>query len=111
MSSPEGSVRQRKKTPTDSTPKKSAATLAKEEDSSSFSLVDAARLLTFALLISSALSYFVTRKSFVWGLERPNFTRIDVLKSWLVLLPPFFPILFPIKLPININVYVYIYIY
>jgi len=84
-------VRQRKKAEPPSTPSKSpksATTLAKEEDTSSFSILDIFRVLTFVILVSSALSYFVTRESFVWGLERPDFTRLDVLKSWLVTTPP-----------------------
>jgi hypothetical protein len=84
-------VRQRKKAEPPSTPSKSpksASTLAKEEDTSSFSILDIFRVLTFVILVSSALSYFVTRESFVWGLERPDFTRLDVLKSWLVTIPP-----------------------
>ena len=84
-------VRQRKKAEPPSTPSKSpksASTLAKEEDTSSFSILDIFRVLTFVILVSSALSYFVTRKSFVWGVERPDFTRLDVLKSWLVTIPP-----------------------
>jgi hypothetical protein len=83
-------VRQRKpvpSTPAKVEPKKSAAALAKDEDSSSFSLLDIFRVLTFVLIVSSALSYFVTRKSLVWGLERPNWTRVDVIKSWIVCLP------------------------
>jgi hypothetical protein len=80
-------VRQRKpvpSTPATAEPKKSAAALAKDEDSSSFSLLDIFRVLTFVLIVSSALSYFVTRKSLVWGLERPNWTRVDVIKTWIV---------------------------
>jgi len=83
-------VRQRKpvpSTPAKAEPKKSAAALAKDEDSSSFSLLDIFRVLTFVLIVSSALSYFVTRKSLVWGLERPNWTRVDVINSWIVRLP------------------------
>ncbi|KAN0106782.1 cytochrome b5 [Hyaloscypha variabilis] len=82
MSTPE--VRQRKKASEPSpSPPKSASTLLKEEDTSRFSLLDAFRLLTFVVLVSSALSYFVTRNSVVWNLSLPNFTRLSVLKSWL----------------------------
>jgi len=60
--------------------------LAKQEDDA-FSWVDVLRGITFLLLFSSLISYFVTKESFTWNLERPNFTRVDVIKSWIVLLP------------------------
>jgi hypothetical protein len=91
-------VRQRKKAEPPSTPPKppkSASALAKDEDSSSFSILDIFRVLTFVVLVSSALSYFITRKSFVWGLDRPDFTRLDVIKSWIVSSPPSLSFLHP----------------
>lgn len=62
--------------------------LAKKEDNS-FSWVDIFRGVTFLVLLSSLVSYFITRESFVWNIERPNFTRVDVIKSWIVLHPSF----------------------
>jgi hypothetical protein len=80
-------LRQRKKADAPPTPAKSPAALAKEEDSSSL-LLDVFRALTFLIICSCALSYFVTRNSVVWGLQRPNWTRVDVVRSWIVF-PPF----------------------
>ncbi|KAH8599518.1 hypothetical protein B0O99DRAFT_649297 [Bisporella sp. PMI_857] len=56
--------------------------LAKAEDSS-FSLLDVARLIVFIILSSSLVSYFVTRESFTWNLDRPKWTRPDVIKTWI----------------------------
>lgn len=64
--------------------KRSASELAKAEDRSPFSFLELARSIVFLLLASSALSYFVTRESFFWNVQRPNFTRLDVVKSWMV---------------------------
>lgn len=72
--------------------KPSPAARAKAEDSA-FSLLDLARGLVFLLLVSGAISYFVTRESFVWGVGRPNFTRWDVVKTWIVS-PPSAPPIF-----------------
>ncbi|RFU31931.1 hypothetical protein B7463_g4399, partial [Scytalidium lignicola] len=62
-----------------------APTLAarvKAEDSA-ISVLDIFRSIFFLILVSSAFSWLVTRESLIWGLQRPNFTRLDVLKSWL----------------------------
>lgn len=72
-------VRQRKPI-ADSKP--TPAERAKAEDSA-ISLLDVARTIIFVILASSAVSYFVTRESFVWGIERPNWTRPEVIQSWL----------------------------
>jgi len=82
-------LRQRKKADAPPTPAKSPAALAKEEDSSSL-LLDVFRALTFLIICSCALSYFVTRNSVVWGLQRPNWTRVDVVRSWIVFPPSLF---------------------
>ncbi|KAF4624449.1 hypothetical protein G7Y89_g13725 [Cudoniella acicularis] len=67
----------------DETPKKVNKKIIDEEDSSPFSILDIARTLVFLLLASSALSYFVTRDSFVWNAKRPKWTRVDVIKAYL----------------------------
>ena len=61
----------------------SISQLAEKEDSA-FSLLDIARTLVFVLLLSGATSYFVTRESFTWNLDRPKWTRPEVLQAWLV---------------------------
>jgi len=65
-------------------PSPSPAALAKADDKSSFSLLDLARTLVLLLLLSSATSYFVTRKSFVWNLARPSWTQPGAIQAWLV---------------------------
>ena len=79
-------VRQRKKAEA-TPPAKTAAALAKAEDRAGISLLDVLRTLTFVVLVSCALSYFVTRKSFIWGVQRPQWSRVDVIKSYLVRFP------------------------
>jgi hypothetical protein len=79
-------IRERKPTKPKETAPHSPAALAKAEDSS-LTLLDAARGLVLLLLISTALSYFVTRESLVWNLSRPKFTRLDVIKTWIVCFP------------------------
>jgi len=74
-------VRQRNTTKPKADPP-SAAARVKAEDSS-FSLLDAARAVCLLLLVSSAVSYFVTRESFVWNIQRPKFTQIEVIKAWI----------------------------
>jgi hypothetical protein len=59
------------------------AARAKEEDST-ITLLDICRGVVFVVLISSALSWFVTRDSLVWNIQRPAFTRLDVIKIWIV---------------------------
>ncbi|PBP18547.1 cytochrome b5-like Heme/Steroid binding domain-containing protein [Diplocarpon rosae] len=89
MSSPDA-VRQRRKedTPlpdlTTKTPEKQStlAARAKAEDSA-FSFVDVARTIVFLLLVSSAVSYFVTRETFTWGVKRPAWTRPETIKAWI----------------------------
>ena len=75
-------------TPVPATKALTPTQLAKQEDNA-FSWVDVLRGLTFLVLFSSLVSYFVTKESFTWNLERPNFTRVDVIKSWIVQLPSF----------------------
>ncbi|KAH6724265.1 putative membrane steroid-binding protein 2 [Leptodontidium sp. MPI-SDFR-AT-0119] len=86
MSTPEP-VRQRRKdgeTPVSKASEKiekaSVAARAKAEDSA-FSLVDVARTIVFLLLASSALSYFVTRESFTWGVKRPSWATVGGIRS------------------------------
>lgn len=85
-------VRQRKQPPTSEPTESSESSeqektklspsqLAKAEDSA-FSLLDVARTIVFLILASTALSYFITRESFVWNLERPSWTRPAVIKSY-----------------------------
>ncbi|CZT01122.1 related to DNA damage response protein [Rhynchosporium agropyri] len=85
MSTPD--VRQRRKDADDTMPeakdkveKVSAAARAKAEDSA-FSLTDVARTIVLLLLASSALSYFVTRESFTWGVRRPSWATVGGIKS------------------------------
>jgi hypothetical protein len=75
-------VRQRKQ-PAVPASKPSLAEQAKAEDNA-LTLLDVARTIVFVLLAGSAVSYFVTRESFVWGLQRPSWTRPEVIQSWLV---------------------------
>lgn len=89
MSTPEP-VRQRRKdgeTPVSKASEKiekaSVAARAKAEDSA-FSLVDVARTIVFLLLASSALSYFVTRESFTWGVKRPSWATVGGIRSLIV---------------------------
>jgi hypothetical protein len=84
-------VRQRKKPADEKTV--SPETL-KKEDGTGIPYLDILRTLIFILLASSALSYFITRESFFWGVKRPQWSRIDVLKAKLVRplpLPSSFP--------------------
>jgi hypothetical protein len=76
-------VRQRKDTKP-AVVKISPAEQAKREDNSSISILDLARGLVLVLLLSSAASYFVTGDSFVWNLKRPNWSRVDVIKAYVV---------------------------
>jgi len=55
---------------------------AKAEDSA-FSLLDVARSIVFLLIASSALSYFVTRESFTWGVKRPGWMRPEGFRALL----------------------------
>lgn len=57
--------------------------LAKAEDNAPISFLDLARSLTFILLVSCSISYFVTGDSFFWHAKRPQFTRPEVIKAWL----------------------------
>jgi hypothetical protein len=101
MADPE--IRQRKPAPDASEEKKASpapAALAKKEDYSPFNWLEIARSLVFIILLSGSLSYFVTGESFVWNLQRPKWTQVDVIKSWIVC-PSSFPSLpFPSPLPI-----------
>ncbi|RDW85868.1 cytochrome b5-like heme binding-containing protein [Coleophoma crateriformis] len=71
------------KSPEPAPAKRSASELAKAEDRSPFSFLELARSVVFLLLASCALSYFVTRESLFWNVQRPNFTRLEVIKSWM----------------------------
>lgn len=53
------------------------------ESETRITLLDILRILGGLLLLSSALSYFITRESLFWN-YRPSFTRPDVLRAWLV---------------------------
>ncbi|KAI9782154.1 MAG: hypothetical protein M1816_001988 [Peltula sp. TS41687] len=53
------------------------------EDHTSLSLLDILRLLAGLLLLSSALSYFLTSSSLTWNYPRPSWTRLGVVKAWL----------------------------
>jgi len=78
----ENDVRQRKgKTPDEKTI--SSETL-KKEDGAGIPYLEILRTLVFVLLASSALSYFVTKESFFWGVKRPQWSRIDVIKAYVV---------------------------
>jgi hypothetical protein len=74
-------IRQRKPVPEKAT---TPAALAKKEDGVGISVLDIFRTIVFVLLASSAASYFITKESFVWGLQRPNWSKIDFIKSYLV---------------------------
>jgi predicted heme/steroid binding protein len=74
-------LRQRKATaPTNDTTLKERV---KKEDAGGNVLLDVARTIVFLVLASSALSYLVTRESFVWGVARPNWTKPDMIKAWI----------------------------
>ncbi|QSZ35616.1 hypothetical protein DSL72_008486 [Monilinia vaccinii-corymbosi] len=56
--------------------------LVSEEDSAPFSLVDLLRSLVFIVVASCGLSYVVTGESYVWGLKRPNWSRVEVVRAY-----------------------------
>ncbi|KAH6680248.1 putative membrane steroid-binding protein 2 [Halenospora varia] len=68
--------------PTDSA-KGVPLSVIKKEDSAPFSLIELLRTVAFIILASSALSYFVTRESFVWGMKRPSWTKPEQIKAWM----------------------------
>ncbi|CAD6503758.1 BgTH12-05503 [Blumeria graminis f. sp. triticale] len=68
---------------TSSTPEQSIADKTKAEDSE-FHPLDIFRTFVFLALISSVLSYFITRESFTWSIERPRWARTIVIKAWLM---------------------------
>lgn len=75
-------LRQRKQAPTSN-----GTTLqdkVKKEDAGGSVILDVARTVVFLVLASCALSYLVTRESFVWGVKRPSWTNPDMIKAWLV---------------------------
>ena len=76
-------------------PSPSAAALAKAEDHSPFNWLDIARSLVFLVLLSGSVSYFVTGESFLWNLQRPKWTQVDVIRSWIVRPIPSHPLPFP----------------
>lgn len=87
MSSAETTRQRRKDAPVakanERVEKATLAARAKAEDSA-FSLTDVARTIVFLLLASSALSYFVTRESFTWGVKRPGWASVGGIKSLIV---------------------------
>jgi len=58
------------------------AAAAKEEDDA-FTFLDVLRTSIFLLLTSMAVSWLVNR-DVSWGLQRPDFMRYDVVKTWIV---------------------------
>ncbi|RDL35446.1 putative membrane steroid-binding protein 2 [Venustampulla echinocandica] len=59
------------------------ASVIRKEDNERISKLDILRSLVFVLLVSSAVSYFVTRESFVWNVERPVWSRPEAIKAWI----------------------------
>ncbi|TVY25735.1 Cytochrome P450 regulator, partial [Lachnellula hyalina] len=78
-------IRQRKPAPSNDNdkPKPIPKEVLEKEDGSGFPLLDILRALVFVLLASSALSYFVTGESFFWGVQRPKWSRLDVVKAYM----------------------------
>ncbi|CAG8981760.1 hypothetical protein HYALB_00013977 [Hymenoscyphus albidus] len=75
-------VRQRKPATTESGAGKPVPqSVIKKEDS--VSTLDIFRALFFLVLASCALSYFVTRESFVWNVARPKWTRVEAIQAFL----------------------------
>lgn len=64
--------------------KKSLNKIAADEDAAPFSLVDILRSLVFILIASCGLSYVITRNSYFWGVKRPNWAHVEVLKTYWV---------------------------
>ncbi|KAG4034508.1 hypothetical protein MFRU_003g04680 [Monilinia fructicola] len=62
--------------------KKSPNELASQEDSAPFSLVDILRSLVFLVIASCGLSYVITKDSYIWGLKRPNWSQVEVIKAY-----------------------------
>jgi hypothetical protein len=58
--------------------------IVRTEDKGTPVLLEAARTLLLLFIMSSALSYFVTREDIFWGVKRPAWTRPEVIKTWLV---------------------------
>ena len=58
--------------------------IARTEDKGTSVILEATRTLLLLFIMSSALSYFVTREDIFWGLKRPAWTRPEVVKTWLV---------------------------
>jgi len=52
-------------------------------DGISFGVLDIIRILVGLLVLSSALSWFVTGESVLWG-WKPWFSNVGAVKSWLV---------------------------
>ena len=72
-------------------PSKDFKKIARTEDKGTRVILEAARTLLLLFVMSSALSYFVTREDIFWGLKRPAWTRPEVFKSWLVGFLPLHP--------------------
>ncbi|TVY35004.1 Cytochrome P450 regulator [Lachnellula subtilissima] len=100
-------IRQRKPAASNDSDKPVSKEVLKKEDGSGFPFLDILRALVFVLLASSALSYFVTGESFTWGVQRPKWSRLDVMKAYMVNPPalPFLP--FPPQLNYNFHPTIY----
>src|SRR4051812_19221188 len=57
---------------------------ATDEDAPGITLLDILRSIVFVVIASCGLSYVVTRNSWVWGVERPGWTRMEVWKGYWV---------------------------
>jgi len=78
--------------PSSSSPAEKPSATDEDEGPSRISVLDVLRVLAGLILLSSALSYFITGNSVTWN-YRPAFTKPARVKAWLVLslLPPFPP--------------------
>ena len=64
------------------------ATATSASASNAISVYDVLRLVLGLFVVSCALSFYVTGDGLFWG-HRPWFTRVDVVKAWLVRLISF----------------------
>lgn len=64
-----------------------AASLAKEEDRSKFTVLEVLRTITLILLLSGLASWFVTHDNALWGLKRPRATHLSYWQAMLVSTP------------------------
>lgn len=58
--------------------------LTESEDENFSMLIDAVRVILLSILVSTTLSYFITRESFIWGFTRPTFTYPAFIKAYWV---------------------------